>query len=523
MGRYLPVRRAQTARKKLKVTWTEPPARAAMTSASFAQQAEELSKKAPGRTLRKDGDADAALASAAKVVEGNYSYPFISHAPLEPQNCTANFKDGKIEMWSSSQIPGSGRNLAAAACGVTPNDVTLHMVRGGGGFGRRLTNDYCAEAAYISKLHGTPIKLLWSREDDMHHDYYRPGGYQYLKAGLDASGKVVAWRNHFITYGDGEGDKQRIVSAGAMGPTEFPQPFIANYALHTSVINLGIRTGSLRAPSSNAFGFVIQSFIDELAHAAGKDPVEFRRQILAETPKQQGYNAARMRGVLDLAAEKGVGLGQEDPPQGHGDGRYGFLYFSHQGYFAEVAEVTVTAQNKVRVNKVWVAADVGMQIINPTAADNMVQGAVIDGMSELMYQEITVDTGQGAAEQLSAAPVAAFGLGSQGHRDSLFEVREPAHRFGSTFASPHPARGSKCDLHRHREAHPFVAVQKLRLQLRVSEARSYYSSQGAHESPPLFLYFGSAAAPQIFGDIVTTICVYSARRNSPIAARLWST
>jgi isoquinoline 1-oxidoreductase subunit beta len=382
---------AQTARKKLKVTWTEPPARAAMNSASFAQQAEDLSKKAPGRTIRKDGDADAALAGAAKVVEGNYSYPFISHAPLEPQNCTAHYKDGKIEMWSNSQIPGSGRNLAAAACGVTANDVTLHMVRGGGGFGRRLTNDYCAEAAYISKLHGTPIKLLWSREDDMHHDYYRPGGYQYLKAGLDASGKVVAWRNHFITYGDGEGDKQRIVSAGAMGPTEFPQPFIANYGLHTSVINLGIRTGSLRAPSSNAFGFVIQSFIDELAHAAGKDPVEFRREILAETPKQPGYNAARMRGVLDLVAEKS-GWGKKTYPKGTAQG-VGF-HFSHQGYFAEVAEVTVSAQNKVKVNKVWVAADVGMQIINPTAADNMVQGAVIDGMSELMYQEITVDAGK---------------------------------------------------------------------------------------------------------------------------------
>ena len=382
---------AQTARKKLKVTWKEPPTRSSMTSVAFAAKAEELSKQPPGRTIRKDGDVDAALTSAAKVVEGNYSYPFISHAPLEPQNCTASFKDGKIEMWSNSQIPGNGRNLAAAACGVAPTDVTLHMVRGGGGFGRRLTNDYCAEAAYISKLHGTPIKLLWSREDDMHHDYYRPGGYQFLKAGLDASGKVVAWRNHFVTYGDGEGDKQRLVSAGGMGATEFPQPFISNYALHTSVINLGIRTGSLRAPSSNAFGFVIQSFIDELAHAAGKDPVEFRREILAATPKQPGYNAARMRGVLDLVAEKS-GWGTKKYPKGTAQG-VGF-HFSHQGYFAEVAEVTVTAQNKVKVNKVWVAADVGMQIIKPTAADNMVQGAVIDGMSELMYQEITVDAGK---------------------------------------------------------------------------------------------------------------------------------
>ena len=395
---------AQTARKKLQVTWDEGKW-ANESSAAHAQKADELSKQAPQRTIRADGDAEGALKSAAKVVEGAYSYPHIAHAPLEPQNCTAEFKDGKCVIWTNSQIPGNARRLAAEALGIQQSDVTIHMIHGGGGFGRRLTNDYAVEAAYIAKRVGAPVKLLWSREDDMAHDYYRPGGFQYLKAGLDNSGKVVAWRNHFVSYGEGE----RFASAAAMGPTEFPQRFVPNYALHTSVMPLGIRTGSLRAPSSNAFAFVIQSFIDELAHAAAKDPVEFRMDLLnsaqplppAPPPEAgrggrggfgpPGVNPERMKGVLQLVAEKS-NWGKRKLPKGTAMGVA--FHFSHQGYFAEVAEVKVDSANKVKVNKVWVAADIGSQIINPGFAENLSHGAVIDGMSELMDQEITVEKGR---------------------------------------------------------------------------------------------------------------------------------
>jgi isoquinoline 1-oxidoreductase beta subunit len=255
--------------------------------------------------------------------------------------------------------------------------------------------------ATIAKQAGVPVKLLWSREDDMGHDYFRPGGFQYLKAGLDASGKIAAWQNHFVTYGEGD----QVVGAGAMGATEFPQHFIANYALHTSVQPLGMRTGAMRAPGSNAIAFVIQSFIDELAHAAGKDPVQFRMDLLNSAPPPEAaaapqggrggpgggsLNAERMKGVLQLVAEKS-GWGKKTLPKGTAMGVA--FHFSHAGYFAEVAEVSVNA-NKVKVNKVWVAGDVGSQIVNPSGALNLAQGGVIDGLGAAMSSEITVDKGR---------------------------------------------------------------------------------------------------------------------------------
>lgn len=383
---------AQSARQKLNVDWEEGRF-ANQNSEEFTRRAEEMSKQPPQWTVRTDGDPDAAFQKASKVVEGNYSYPFIAHAPLEPQNCTGHFHNGKLELWTNSQQPDQGRRLAARTIGLDPSDVNVHLIRGGGGFGRRLYNDYMAEAAWIAKqMSGSPVKLIWTREDDMRHDYYRPGGFQYLKGGVDASGKIVAWRNHFISYG---ADKNTVPSGG-MGPTEFPQRFIPNYALHMSVQELGIRTGALRAPSSNAFAFVIQQFIDELAHAAGKDPVQMRLEILAGAaplaPGQRapGLNPERMMGVVKGVAEMS-NWGKRTLPKGTGMGVA--FHFSHLGHFAHAAQVSVDAQNRVKVHKVWVCGDVGSQIINPSGAENISQGAVVDGLSE-MAQEITFSKGR---------------------------------------------------------------------------------------------------------------------------------
>ena len=395
---------AQSARKKLQVTWDEGP-RASHSSAMYAANATEINKKPPQALTRNDGDSEAALKSAAKTVEAAYAYPFISHAPLEPQNCTADFKNGKCEIWSSSQIPTGAFTLIAQNGGIQQTDITAHMIRGGGGFGRRLTNDYAVEAALISKKAGMPVKLLWSREDDIANDYYRPGGFHFLRGGVDAAGKVVAWNDHFVTYGDPASNPVATSSAAAIGATEFPQPFIEHYTLGTSAQPLAIRTGSLRAPTSNALAFVVQSFIDELAHAAGKDPVQFRLDLMAQNkpvaaapggrggPGGGGFSAARMSGVTKKVAEMSDWANrQKSLPKGTGLGVA--FHFSHNGYFAEVAEVKVDANKKIKLNKVWVAADVGRQIINPSMAENECQGAIVDGMSAMMGQEITLDKGR---------------------------------------------------------------------------------------------------------------------------------
>jgi len=400
---------AQSARTKLKVTWNEGPA-ATQSSTGFAAEALRLSKGKPETNLRTDGDVAAAFAApGAKVVEAAYSYPFIPHAPLEPQNAMGHFKDGKLEMWVPSQLPQNGRAQTSRVLGIPEADITVHIMKVGGGFGRRLTNDYFVEAAYIAKqVPGVPVKLLWTREDDMRHDFYRPGGFHFLKGAVDASGKLTAWQNHFVTYSNMAGTG--YASSASISGEQFPSRFVPNFDFNDSKIKLGVPTGAMRAPGSNAYSFVFQSFIDELAVAAGKDPVQFRLDLLAQTPLPaaqrgaDGFDAARMSAVVKEVAQR-AGWGRRLPA---GNGLGIAFQYSHRGYFAEVAEVNVV-DKRVKVVKAWIVGDIGSQIINPLHAENLSQGGVVEAMSHLMGMETTIQNGRAVEANFNTNPLVRLG------------------------------------------------------------------------------------------------------------------
>ncbi len=386
---------AQSAREKLKVEWDEG-AGASESTEAMARTAQELWAKPPALTVRADGDADAALAAAATLVEAQYVYPFIAHAPMEPQNCTAQLKDGKLELWAPSQTPETGRGLVSALLGIPLESITVHIMRAGGGFGRRLTNDYVLEAAWIAReTNGAPVKVLWTRQDDMQHDHYRVGGFHSLRAALDASGRLTAWRDHFVSYGDG----QKFAPTADIPGEEFPAGFVPHFGFHASIIPTAIPIYALRAPRSNAFCWAFQSFLDEVALAAKADPVKFRLDLLdaaiagqgTPSPPKLQFDPRRMRAVVARVAEM---AGWDRQARSEGVGMGVAFQFSHRGYFAEVARVRVTGGTKVRVEKVWAVGDVGRHVINLSSAINQAEGAVIDGMGHVMTEEITFDRGR---------------------------------------------------------------------------------------------------------------------------------
>jgi isoquinoline 1-oxidoreductase beta subunit len=244
---------------------------------------------------------------------------------------------------------------------------------------------------------------LWTREDDMRHDFYRPGGFHFLKGAVDSSGKLVAWKNHFVTFGEG----QRYAGAAQISGEQWPSRFVPNFEFGDSKMPLGVPTGSMRAPGSNAFSFVFQSFIDELAHAAGKDPLQFRLDILANEPLPaaqrgaDGFNAARAVGVLREVAKRAQ-WGRKLPA---GTGLGIAFQYAHRGYFGEIVEASVDANNRVKVHKVWMVGDIGSHIINPMHAQNLAQGGIIEAMSHAMGLETTFEKGHAVQANFNTNPL----------------------------------------------------------------------------------------------------------------------
>ena len=389
---------ANKAREQLNVTWDEG-ATAIESTTRYNDQAASLSSQAStpptggGRGSANIGDVEAAFSSAAQVLEAEYYFPLLSHAPLEPQNSTAHFRaDNTLEIWSPSQIPGLAG--PAGSAGIENDAVTMHLVRAGGGFGRRLYSEYDLEVAAIARtvseermaagLPTVPVKVLWTREDDMHHDRYRPAGYHFFKAGLDGNGRVTAFRDF-------------VPSISSVVPAnEFPRGFVPNFmAGAINITPFSIPTGAMRAPSTNGVSFVMQSFIDELAVAAGADPLQFRLDLLANPVAggpAGGFNASRAAGVTE-AVRRMSNWDNARAGLGEGRGMGCAFQYAHAGYVAYVVEVSVDANQSVTVDNVWAAIDIGSQIVNPSRARNLVEGGLVEGMSHMMNWEITIQNG----------------------------------------------------------------------------------------------------------------------------------
>lgn len=398
--------KANKAREKLVVKW-DISAQSAYSTKGYAEKAGAQLGATPTIDLFKTGDVDAALAGAAKTVTADYSYPFLAHATLEPQNCTALWTaDGKLEFWAPTQNPAPGRKEVAAMLGIAPEAMTIHMTRIGGGFGRRLMNDYMVLSAQVAKaVPGRPVKLLYDRTDDMRNDFYRPAGWHRFTAGLDSKGALVAFKDHFVTFG---ADGKPIRAAG-MEATEFPGPVVPAVHYGVSILPTNLTTGWLRAPTSNAMAFVFQSFLDEVAEAAGIDLPELMRRTLGEArdlPAEKGrpiFNTGRARGVIDAVCKFANWTGKPSAVPGKGRG-FGF-YFSHRGYFAEVVDITIDG-GAVKIDKLWVAGDIGSQIINPLNAEHQAQGAAIDGIAQaLVWQPIVQEGGAITQENFADFPL----------------------------------------------------------------------------------------------------------------------
>ncbi|MFT2009475.1 molybdopterin cofactor-binding domain-containing protein [Pontibacter sp. 13R65] len=353
------------------------------SSADHDRIFKELLNSSESTVRRKDGDVAAAFSKAAKIIKSEYQCPFLPHSPMEPMNFFADVREDSVELIGPTQTPEMARGQVAKLLNMAPEKISLELTRLGGGFGRRLNADYVLEAAELSYLVKAPVKVVWTREDDMTGGIYRPAVRYRFEAALDAGGNMIGYR-------------LRGAGMNAGNPTRednFPSGAVENLLIESVEHKTPITTGPWRAPITNFLAFAEQAFLDEVAQAAGKDPVQFRLELLDKAKKAPvgavKYDIDRMRGVIELAVEKSGWGKKKEVAQGFS------VYFSHRSYVAQVAEVQLK-DNKPVVSKIVAAADCGI-VVNLSGAYQQVRGGVVDGLGHALYSNLTFK--DGAAQQ----------------------------------------------------------------------------------------------------------------------------
>ena len=388
---------ALQGRKALQVKWGKGP-HASESSALFWRQCNEL-LAGKGQIVRDDGAFDQAIAQSSNVVTARYEIPFANHAPMEPQNCFVHVEKEKARVIAPTQSPSGANRAVAAVTGLPREKIHVEMTRVGGGFGRRLTNDYVAEAAMISQKIGKPVKLQWSREDDVQHDFYRPSGMHEMKAGLDAAGKITCWTQRLASAGKyyrRPNVKPEEQYAAELYVDDFPAQIIDNLRIEWLEVQSGMPRGSWRAPAHTANAFVVQSFLDEIAHASGQDPLQLRLNLYGENRElpygQHGgpvFNPWRLSRLLKHVAERI----DYDRPRKKGRGVGIASHFTFGGYGAHAVEVTIDDNGKLAIERIVAAVDCGV-VVNPLGVEAQLEGGTIDGLSTALNLEITVRDGR---------------------------------------------------------------------------------------------------------------------------------
>ena len=387
---------AMKGREALQVDW-DPRGGERDGTAAMQAEAERLARQPDRFTSLRGAPVDVALKASSRRVEAVYQTPLLAHATMEPMNCLADVRSDRCEVWAPTQMPDYVRRVAEIITGLTPEAITVHFTRMGGAFGRRFYADYAGEAVYLSHAVKRPVQVVWSREDDLRHGFYRPAGYHVLRAGIDDSGRPSAWqhrlfnasRGHYLEWAP---PTDKNFNPGELSGDDYPVAFGPAFSYGYSPIQSRIPRGQWRAVENSSNVFVTQSFMDEVAHLAGMDPLDYRLRLYEESTDvldpERGFDRARMLNVIRLARARS----DWDRPLAAGQGRGIAVCFANLSYVAEVVEVTV-AGNGVKVNRVVAVVDAGL-VIHPEGASAQVEGAITMGLSAALGEEITVTGGR---------------------------------------------------------------------------------------------------------------------------------